>query len=68
MAMNVLLGFIYVQCICAWYLQKPEEGIRSPRAGVTGGGEPPMWVPGVKGKSSEPSLQSLDDICLCASM
>lgn len=29
--------------ICAWYMQRPEESIRSPRTGVTDICETPCW-------------------------
>jgi hypothetical protein len=41
MCMDVLLAYIFFYHMCAWYLERPTEGIRSPETEVTDGSELP---------------------------
>ena len=39
MCMGVLPACMYMYHMCAWYLRRPEEGVRVPGIGVTDGFE-----------------------------
>lgn len=45
--MGVLPAFIYAQQVCAWYPGRPEERVRIPGTGATGGSGPSCvcWQP-----------------------
>lgn len=56
--MYILPASIYVHHECAWCLQKPEKGIRSPVIGITDDCEL-TWMPGIKLRSSASLLSHL---------
>ena len=64
MCLSVLPACVYVYHVSAWYLQKSEEGIKSPGTGVTDSCKPcGCWEPNVSSARAasalytEPSLQ-----------
>jgi hypothetical protein len=69
----VALKFIYfyflhmsVYLVCTWYLQRPEEGIRSLSAGVTDSCEPPgCWDSNPGSLHEQPVLSASEPVSGC---
>lgn len=63
-SMGVLSACVPTYHVCAWYPQRPEEGVGSPRPGVRGGCEPPRgcWELSLRPQQEQPGLLTMEPL------